>query len=72
MANAKQSPVSPTVKLELHETRAKGKNAKPEFSYLVTAAKNTTSPRIGSTLTEKEVDASIAKNQHVHHNIVMG
>lgn len=62
------SDPTPSVKLELRSTT---KNGSDTFVYRVISAQNTTSPRLGAEMTEKELDKSISSNPGTRHNIVM-
>ena len=62
------SKVTPSVKAELR-VDSSGKN--DTVLYRIIGAQNTTRPRLGSEMTEKEVDKFNLKHPGIRFNIVM-
>jgi len=63
------STVTPSVKAELR-VKSGGKNKSDVATYRIIGAINTTKPRLGTELSENEVDKFVAKHPTVRFNIV--
>ena len=63
------SAVTASVKVEQRLGQTDGGNDK--FSYRVIAAQNTTKPRLGTEMSEKQLDSFFAAHPSIRVNIVL-